>query len=419
MSNLLSNAFKFTSEGGEISVAVATVEADSNDKRLSPAGNWIEITVTDTGTGIPHELLGKIFDRFYQIDDSHTREQQGSGIGLALTKEFVELHRGEIAVHSTPDQGTTFVVSLPLGKEHLRENEIISEEAASEGDQRSFQPIAAEIMETERLVDETSPNKDDGGVIEEDATIILVVEDNRDVRKYIHEHLAPSYQVLEAGDGAEGIEKAQEVIPDLIISDIMMPKMDGYELCWVLKNDEKTSHIPVILLTAKASGESKLQGLETGADDYLIKPFNSKELSARVKNLIALRKKLRERFSREVVLKPGNIAITPLDETFLLKMKSVAEQHLGEEDFSIETLRHEVGMSRTQLHRKLRALIDQSPSQFVRSMRLQRAVELLRQKAGTVAEIAYMVGFGSQAYFTKCFHEQFGCSPKEYQKRSP
>ncbi len=417
MSNLLSNAFKFTPEGGDISVTVTAVEADSNEKRQSPAGYWIEITVIDSGPGIPHEHLGKIFDRFFQIDDSFIREQQGSGIGLALIKELVELHHGKISVNSKPGEGTTFVVRLPLGKEHLRENEIISEELYGEEYHRSFPSIASEILETERQLDETGSTKDNG-VIEEDATIVLVVEDNRDVRTYIHEHLAPTYHVLEAGDGIEGIKKAQEVIPDLIISDIMMPKMDGYKLCQVLKNDEKTSHIPVILLTAKASSESKIQGLETGADDYLIKPFDSKELLARVKNLIALRKNLRERFSREVVLKPGDIAITPVDESFLMKMKSVTEQHLGEEEFSIETLRHEVGMSRTQLHRKLRALIDQSPSQFVRSMRLQRAVELLTQKAGTVAEIAYTVGFGSQAYFTKCFHEQFGCSPKDYQKRN-
>jgi AraC-like DNA-binding protein len=190
--------------------------------------------------------------------------------------------------------------------------------------------------------------------------------------------------------------------------------MDGYELCRILKNDEKTSHIPIILLSAKASSQSKLHGLEIGADDYLIKPFDSKELSARVKNLIALRQKLRERFNREVILKPGDIAITPMDEAFLQRVQSVVEQHLDQDEFSIEMLGQEVGMSRTQIHRKLRALTDQSASQFIRSMRLQRAVDLLKNKTGTVAEIAYRVGFGSQAYFTKCFHEQFGCSPKEF-----
>jgi DNA-binding response OmpR family regulator/two-component sensor histidine kinase len=415
MSNLLSNAFKFTREGGKISVLVA--DTAGNEQLPLATGNCVEIIVADSGVGIPPEHLGRIFDRFFQVDGSHTREQQGSGIGLALTKELVELHHGEISVNSEPGRGTTFTIRLPQGKKHWQENEMISEEVVGEENQHPFSPVIEEIMETDRLIDETDHTKDKGSAIEEDATIILVVEDNRDVRTYIHEHLSPSYQLLEAGDGTEGIEKAREVIPDLIISDIMMPIMDGYELCRILKNDEKTSHIPVILLTAKASSESKLQGLETGADDYLIKPFDSKELLVRVKNLIALRQKLRERFSREVVLKPGDIAITPMDEVFLQRVQSVVEQHLDEEEFSVEILGQEVGMSRTQIHRKLRALIDQSASQFVRSMRLQRAVDLLNQKAGTVAEIAYMVGFNSQAYFTKCFHEQFGCSPKEFSSR--
>jgi DNA-binding response OmpR family regulator len=221
---------------------------------------------------------------------------------------------------------------------------------------------------------------------------------------------------VEAVDGIDGVEKAVEMIPDLIISDVMMPKRDGNELCRILKADERTSHVPIVMLTAKADRDSKVHGLEAGADDYLIKPFDSKELLARVHNLINLRRQLRGRFSREVVLKPSDIAITPMDEIFLNKVKAVVEKHLGDEDFDVETLSREVGMSRMNLHRKLKALTDQSASQLIRSMRLQRALELLKQNAGTVAEIAYQVGFGSQAYFTKCFHEQFGCSPKEYVK---
>lgn len=250
-----------------------------------------------------------------------------------------------------------------------------------------------------------------------DEPILLVVEDNADVRTYIRQYLEPAFKVIEAVDGVEGVQMALESIPDLIISDVMMPKRDGNELCRILKTDEKTSHVPIIMLTAKADRDSKVQGLETGADDYLIKPFDFKELLARVHNLIKQRQQLRERFSREIVLKPQDIAITPKDEVFLNKVKAAVEKHLDDENFEVEELGREVGMSRSQLHRKLRALTDQSPSQFVRSMRLARAVELLKQDAGTVAEIAYQVGFGSQAYFTKCFHEQFGCSPKEYVKR--
>jgi len=219
-------------------------------------------------------------------------------------------------------------------------------------------------------------------------------------------------------DGIDGVQQALEIIPDLIISDVMMPKRDGNELCRILKNDEKTSHVPIIMLTAKADSESKMHGLETGADDYLVKPFEARELLARMHNLIKQRQQLRERFSREIVLKPQDIAITPKDEVFLNKVKAAVEKHLSDENFEVEELGKQVGMSRSQLHRKLRALTDQTPSQFVRSLRLARAVELLKQDAGTVAEIAYQVGFGSQAYFTKCFHEQFGCSPKEYVRKN-
>jgi DNA-binding response OmpR family regulator len=250
-----------------------------------------------------------------------------------------------------------------------------------------------------------------------DESIILIVEDNRDVRQYIRQYLEPDFKVIEAADGIDGVQQALEIIPDLIISDVMMPKRDGHELCRILKTDEKTSHVPIIMLTAKADSESKVHGLETGADDYLVKPFDSKELLARVHNLIKLRRQLRERFSREIVLKPQEIAITPMDEVFLNKVKAVVENHFGDEGFDVEMLSREVGMSHSQIHRKLKALTSQSASQFIRSLRLQRAVELLKQKAGTVAEIAYQVGFGSQAYFTKCFHEQFGCSPKEYVKK--
>jgi DNA-binding response OmpR family regulator len=222
------------------------------------------------------------------------------------------------------------------------------------------------------------------------------------------------YEVIEAVDGEEGFEKAVEAIPDLIISDVMMPKMDGYALCQALKSEEKTSHIPVIMLTAKAGQESKLEGLETGADDYLTKPFSSQELLVRVKNLIEQRRLLRARFSREMILKPGDIAVTPRDEQFLIRVKAAVERNLGDEDFSVEHLSHEVSMSRTQLHRKLKALTGQSAGEFVLAMRLQRALELLKQNAGTVAEIAYMVGFNTPNYFAKCFRRQFGSSPSEY-----
>ncbi|MCI0693346.1 ATP-binding protein [candidate division KSB1 bacterium] len=421
VSNLLSNALKFTPEGGSVTVAVGSGSRTQvlPTATATASANFIEISVTDTGSGIPAKLLDKIFDRFYQVDASHTREHEGTGIGLALTKELVELHHGEILVQSEVGRGTTFNVRLPLGKTHLQPEEVVetvtSDQFSVSSEQfTSLENRALNIEDQASNIQQPATSKEQ----QADETIVLVVEDNRDVRTYIRQYLEPTFKVIEAVDGIDGVQKALEIIPDLIISDVMMPKRDGNELCRILKTDEKTSHVPIIMLTAKADSESKVYGLEIGADDYLIKPFDDKELLARVQNLIKLRRQLRERFSREMVLKPSAIAITPMDETFLQRVQSAVEKHLDEEEFSVEILAAEVGMSRAQLHRKLRALIDQSANQLIRSMRLQRAVELLRQNAGTIAEVAYMVGFGSQAYFTKCFHEQFGCSPKEYVKNN-
>jgi len=435
ISNLLSNALKFTPENGKIAVAVCRGKR-RGERPFAPTNECIVISVIDTGPGIPANQLNRIFDRFYQVDASHTstssvREHEGTGIGLALTKELVELHHGEIFVESEVGRGTTFIVRLPLGREHLKPEEVISEQLAVSSDQflvsrdENIEVQASDHLKStnghrQQVEAErrsrffgTTSNEQQG-----DETIILVVEDNRDVCTYIRQYLEPIFKMFEAHDGIEGVAKALEIIPDLIISDVMMPKRDGNELCRILKSDEKTSHVPIIMLTAKADSESKVQGLEIGADDYLIKPFDSRELLARVNNLIWQRQQLRKRFSREVVLKPQDIAITPMDEVFLNKVKAVVERHLSDEDFEVETLGREVGMSRMNVHRKLKALTNQSASQFIRSMRLQRAVELLKQNAGTVAEIAYTVGFGSQAYFTKCFHEQFGCAPKEYVRRN-
>ncbi|MCG3156451.1 MAG: Sensor histidine kinase RcsC [bacterium] len=448
VSNLLSNALKFSGEGGKVEVVVSSpqnntplnppsrgdlsnVASSQRDHNTIPPlrgargvfSRLVQISVSDTGPGIPNGQLDKIFDRFYQIDASHTREHEGTGIGLALTKELVELHHGEIVVQSEVGQGTTFIVRLPFGKEHLRPEEI------ADSDQLSV--ISEQFVRVEdrglKIEDQVSSIEKPGSSIQQratsdqqqaDETIVLVVEDNADVRTYIRQYLEPEFKVIEAVDGLDGVKQALELIPDLIITDVMMPKRDGNELCRMLKTDEKTSHVPIIMLTAKADSESKVQGLETGADDYLIKPFESKELLARVHNLISQRRQLRERFSREIVLKPQDIAITSRDEVFLNKVKASIERHMSDENFEVESLSHEVGMSRVHLHRKLKALTNQSASQFLRSLRLLRAVELLRQNAGTVAEIAYEVGFGSQAYFTKCFHEQFGCAPKEYVKKS-
>ena len=250
----------------------------------------------------------------------------------------------------------------------------------------------------------------------EDKMIILIVEDNADVREFIKDSLGNEFEIAEAANGEQGIRKAEKIIPDLIISDITMPKMDGNELTRVLKNDEKTSHIPIILLTAKSGQESKLEGLETGADDYLTKPFDTKELQLRIKNLINIRRKLQEKFSKRefVHIKRGvEKKLSNLEEKFMFKVVEVIEKHLSEEDFSIEQFGKEVGMSRVQLHRKLKALSGKSASNYLRSIRLSKAKNMIEERKGNVSEIAYSVGFSSPQYFSRCFKEEFGYPPSD------
>ena len=408
--NLLANALKFTPAGGEVSV---TVERRSL-RPYAPAelkADVVQITVADTGVGISTEQLPKVFDRFYRAE--HTHEYEGTGLGLALAREFVELHGGHIRANSREGKGTTFTIHLPLGKEHLQPEDI----------------LASAVVIRPREADAALPNsetpdvpepaaEEEGPPVELDnGHLILLVDDHAEFRAYLRETLQPVGKVLEAQDGAEGLARALETIPDLVISDVMMPEMNGFELCAALKTDERTSHIPVILLTARADQRDKVEGLETGADAYLGKPFDAAELLVRANNLIALRRKLRERFENQMVLKPKQVAVSSYDEAFLNRALAIMEEHMGEEAFRAEDFQRAVGMSRTQLHRKLKALTNQSVTEFMRSIRLQRAADLLQQNAGTVTEIAYMVGFGSQPYFSKCFQEMFGVSPKEFRKK--
>ncbi|NWG28180.1 MAG: DNA-binding response regulator [Ignavibacteriaceae bacterium] len=248
-------------------------------------------------------------------------------------------------------------------------------------------------------------------------TTILVVEDNYDMREYIKESLSDSYAVEEAVNGEQGVRIAETIIPDLIISDLMMPKMDGNELTRILKNDERTSHIPIIILTAKSGQENKLEGLQIGADDYLTKPFDIQELRVRVENLINIRRKLQEKFSKgDFLARRTDKKLKSIDEKFLAKVLEVIERHISEEDFSIEECSSEVGLSRTHFHKKLKALVGKSPSQYVRTVRLYRAKQLLEGAVGNISDIAYSVGFSSLSYFSRCFKEEFGHTPTDNQK---
>ncbi|MEO6720389.1 MAG: ATP-binding protein [Ferruginibacter sp.] len=385
VSNLLINAFKYTPEHGTVAVTV-----DIEDGRL-------RFAVEDNGPGIPKKELDKIFDRFYQVEGT---EDKGSGIGLALVKELADLYRGQISVSSEPDKGCRFKVSLPIDKNLFRENEFIYGEWQADA---SFINRPVEDKETVAVKESMQSH----------LPLLLIVEDNKDLRVFIKEIVQQYYQVSEAANGKEGLEKAITEVPDIIVSDVMMPVMDGFAMAEKLRKDERTSHIPVILLTAKAGQQHKLEGLETGADDYLTKPFDARELLLRIQNLVNQRKLLRKKFAGDISLKPSEIAVTSAEEMFLNKVLQAVEKNMGKEAFGVEELAKEVAMSRSQLHRKLIALTGQAPSEILRNTRLLRAKELLQKRAATPSEVAYQVGFNSHTYFSKCFKEEFGISPGE------
>jgi signal transduction histidine kinase/DNA-binding response OmpR family regulator/ligand-binding sensor domain-containing protein len=402
VNNLLSNAFKFTSEGGNIILKAGYVAGQFGLPEM------LEFSVSDTGIGIPADLKDKIFDRFYQVEESLKHDGSGAGLGLALTRDLIQLMHGEITVTSEPGKGSTFRVKVPLGKDHLQPEEYVLVAEQADEDKKTVRPLAPADITDALMEAREQPGKVPG------KPVVLIVEDNKDIRQHIMQHFDQDFSLLEAIDGRAGWHIATEVIPDLVITDLMMPHMDGTELCRQLKTDERTSHIPVIMLTARASLEDKLRGLETGADDYVSKPFSMKELLARSLNLIDQRRKLRERFSREIILEPADIVITSLDEKFLQRAISVAEKYIGGEEFSVNTFCEEMRMSRSTLFRKLYALTGQSSLEFINTIRLKRAASLLQQGFGSVTTVALEVGFSNPSHFAKIFKKQFGIAPKQY-----
>ena len=386
--NLVANAIKFTPEGGEVSVHVGV------------AGNgvpaeWVEIRVQDSGPGIPEDQLPHIFDRFYQGENDNTRRYEGTGIGLALAKELVELHSGSIHVASKAGVGTAFTVRLPLGHMHFSKEEVLWK-----AEQNSIPPV---------------PTPDEDAV--QDGRIILIVEDNADMRQYIRENLPEAYTIAEATDGAQGIEMAQHLVPDLIISDVMMPTIDGYELVRRVRSHELTSHIPVIMLTAKAADEERLEGLQSGVDAYLTKPFNTRELQIRVYKLIEMRRKLLEQRRQPLKITASEVAVTPVDEQFLQRLQQVVEENLEDEHFQVGKLCREMGIGERQLYRKLQGLLGCTPAGYIRQLRLQRARQLLENGAGTVSEITFMVGYSNTSAFARAFREAFGQAPSTFLKK--
>ena len=391
--NLLSNAFKFTQEGGSVGVAVGI------------DGPFVEIRVTDTGIGIPADQQERIFERFFQHDLPGNMINQGSGIGLALTKEFVKLHQGTITVESEPDKGSCFIVRLP----------IVREEAAADTPGDVFAPVVVVPtgLSTEKVVaDETAdpPSRK--------RPTLLLVEDNEDFRFYLKDNLRAHYHIIEAANGREGWKKVQALQPDLVVSDIMMPEMDGIALARRIKHDAQTSHIPVILLTARADEEQQLEGYGTGANDYITKPFNFELLLARVRNLLTQRRSLQRQFSKNMEVNPSPIEVTPLDQQFLQQAVAAVEARLSDPDFSVEDLSRALHFSRVTLYKKLSSLTGKAPLDFIRHIRLKRAADLLSKSQLTVAEIAYEVGFNNPKYFAKFFKREFGVQPSAYKQQA-
>lgn len=407
MSNLLINAVKFTPPGGLVTVELTPhTEPDSQFTQ-----GFVEISVLDTGPCIHEEQLHHIFDRFYHAEDQSSLPQKSTGIGLALVKELVELHYGTITAGSCEQGGNRFTIRLPLGKDHLKPEEI-QESPRS----HSHHQLHVKMEEDFDLPDADTPaeeNQQDKSNSKEDI-IILIVEDNADMRSYIKDALRPGYKIIEAVDGNDGVKKAEESIPDLIVSDVLMPGMDGFELCRRLKSGIHTSHIPIILLTAKASREDLLQGLELGADDYITKPFSTDILNARIKNLVELRRHLQMSVNREMTRQPVSISVSEIDKSFIKRVQAKIEENLDDPDLNVEHLCNLMSMSRPTLYRKLMALTGESPTEFIRSYRLKRASQMLENGAGSVTEIAFEVGFSSRTYFTKCFKDKFQQLPSAY-----
>lgn len=394
ISNILLNAFKFTMPGGSVVLGINT----------SPASELL-LTVTDTSKGIPHEDQALVFSPFYQSKQTTDDGQIGTGLGLSLVSELVKLYGGQISLASQPDVGTTISVIIPADyKINESENKATTHPIPTHHHSR----FDAEITIEEDPTEELHPDS------------ILVVEDNPDLRNFIASGFKSQFTVFTAKDGAEGLSLALEHIPNLIISDVMMPTMDGIELTDKIKSDERTSHIPVVLLTAKADAESRMQGYKTGADDYLAKPFSTEELHVRVANLIEQRKKLAAKF-REGLTKqtplpeqPTTVHEPSLDEKFMKRAKEIVEENINASGFGVEKLADEMHLSRAQLFRKFKALIETSPIEFINDIRLNRAAEMIRNKEDTLAQISYAVGYNEQSYFAKRFRKKFGVSPSEY-----
>ena len=410
--NLLSNSFKFTPEYGIISFK-SNLNHSKGIPQINSAnpykGKYLSINISDSGSGIPSNKIDKIFERFEKVDVDQKLYSEGMGIGLALTKELVSFQNGFLFVDSPENKGATFNIYLPVEKSGFKNVEILDNKA--EKQTNPFEVYEKSNSEKKVSSQQFIDKKEKRAT---NSLSILIVEDNDDMRNYLANNLNQNYNIELAIDGDEGIKKAIEIIPDLIVTDLMMPKRDGLSLCTFLKEDQRTSHIPIIILTAKASVENKIEGLQTGADDYLEKPFKIDELRVRIENLVKQRKKLREKYSKMIGYDINDIEISDLDGQFMKNALTLVKENMLNEDWTIADFSSSMNMSRSQLFRKIKALTEMSISEFIMSLRLEKAVRLLETNTGTVSEIAFNVGFNNASYFAKCFQKKYKASPRSY-----
>lgn len=416
--NILSNAFKFTPDGGRVSLDVVCLDASLQVSENGSQSAFAEIIISDNGIGIAKDDISRIFDRFYQVKykngPGRSSGVAGTGIGLALARELIEFHGGEIKVTSQIGKGSVFSVLLPLDRSHLNPELIIEET----NDDYVYQ-YSSGVYGLQRTVsaDESTSDEPEHETVTGNKPSLLFVDDNPDMRAYIKSSLEADYRVYLSADGKKGLEKAAKLMPDIVVSDVMMPHLDGIEMCRQLKNDINTSHLPVILLTAKYSDDFTIEGFDAGADDYIPKPFNPKVLHSRIRNILDTRDQLRQRFRKEGILQPSEVSITSADEQFLQKAMDVVEKYMSDADFRVGTFVSEMNMSRSVLYRKFEALTGQSVNEFVRNIRLKRAAQLLTLNELTVSEVTYEVGFSDPQYFSKCFSRHYGMTPTEYARK--
>ncbi|BAX78486.1 hybrid sensor histidine kinase/response regulator transcription factor [Labilibaculum antarcticum] len=396
--NLLSNAFKFTPQGGEVSIIVSEEEIDGKE--------WVRFDIKDNGPGIDKDKLPFLFDRFYQTSSHKLSKVSGTGIGLAFAKNLINLHHGKILVSSNPNIATVFSVYLSKGKLHFTNDDF--------ADQPREQSIEKQIIIKDYQIERRELTSTDNIVFDEEKSTVLIVEDNYDVQTLIKNNLEEEFNCIQGYNGKEGLDLCKKFNPDIVISDVMMPEMDGFEMCNLIKKDQEICHIPIVILTAKSADEDKLTGLTEGAVAYISKPFNIDVLIAQIKSILEARRMVKQVFNQKIEVEPKEITFTSIDEKLVERLLKVVEENISNPEFTVVQLGREVGISQSILNKKLKALLGQTANVFIRTIRLKRAAQLLKLDRLSVTDVVYEVGFNDMKYFRECFRKQFDTTPSEF-----